>query len=42
MLETLSLMGAGFVNALTPMNLLMMVAGMISDFFQSIRHLFAL
>ena len=27
MLETLSLMGAGFINALTPMNLLMMAAG---------------
>ena len=27
MLETLGLMGAGFINALTPMNLLMMAAG---------------
>ena len=27
MLETLSLMGAGFINALTPINLLMMAAG---------------
>ena len=27
MLETLSLMGAGFINALTPINLLMMVGG---------------
>ena len=27
MLDTLSLMGAGFLNALTPINLLMMAAG---------------
>jgi putative tricarboxylic transport membrane protein len=27
MLETLSLMGAGFLNALTPFNLLLMAAG---------------
>ncbi len=27
MLETLGMMGAGFLNALTPINLLMMAAG---------------